>query len=835
MKISYNWLKDIININKEPQEISEMLTGCGLEVEHLENYQSIKGGLEGIVIGFVKEREKHPNADKLSVCKVDIGTGEYKQIVCGAPNVAAGQKVLVATVGATLFPNKGESFKISKSKIRGEISEGMICAEDEIGLGESHDGILILPDNYETGKPASDYFQVYNDVVFEIGLTANRGDAASHLGVARDLKAITNCELKITNYNLPIANSQQPVTITIEDTEGCKRYTGLSISNVEVKASPNWLQNRLKAIGLNPINNVVDATNYVLHELGQPLHAFDADKILGNKIVVKKAVEGSKFTTLDKVERTLKGNECLICDADKPLALAGVFGGLDSGISSTTKNIFLESAYFDAVCIRKTAKSFGLSTDASFRFERGTDPNITIAAIKRVAALILEIAGGHISSEIIDVYPTKIDDKIIDFSITKSNQLIGKNIAKKEIITILNALEIQVLKDDGDVLKICIPAYRVDVTRPADVTEEILRIYGLNNIEIGNDIKSTMAFSDTEIKVKLKNNLANQLSANGFNEIATNSLTKTSYYSESELVSAIKILNPLSSDLGIMRMSMLPSMLEAIQYNRNRRNLNLKFYEFGKTYEKLTENTEEEKQHINNENKNVKMFDEGNRNKPIGNDLHKKIAIENSHLTIAMCGRKEPENWNAKNDDVNYYTLKASLEMLLHKAKINKYEYSHSKHATLDNATTVLSKQKTILTFGCIKPDVLKLFDIDTEVWYANINFDVLYELSKQDKFILQPVSVFPAVRRDLALLIDDFVTYQQLEKIALKTDNKLIKKVNVFDVYKGDKIEQGKKSYAISFILQDDSKTLTDEVIDLVMNKLIHNYQKEVGAILRG
>jgi phenylalanyl-tRNA synthetase beta chain len=809
MKISYNWLKDLIALDATADEVSSMLTGCGLEVEHLEHYQSLKGGLEGIVVGFVKEREKHPNADKLSVCKVDIGAGEDKQIVCGAPNVAAGQKVLVATVGATLYPSNGEPFKISKSKIRGEVSEGMICAEDEIGLGESHDGILILPDIYEVGKPASAYFPVYTDAVFEIGLTANRGDAASHLGAARDLKAITNCELRINNYELPAASNNQPIMIKIDDAEGCKRYTGLSISGVEVKASPDWLQNRLKAIGLNPINNIVDATNYVLHELGQPLHAFDADKIVGNTIVVKKATEGAKFTTLDKVERILKGHECLICDAQHPLALAGVFGGLDSGISANTKNIFLESAYFDSVSIRKTAKAHGLSTDASFRFERGTDPNMTIRAIKRVAAIILEIAGGEITSEIVDVYPTPITHTKVEFSLSKSDELIGKEIPNDQVLNILKALEIEVLETKGDLLTLSVPPYRVDVTRPADVTEEILRIYGLNNIEIGNDIKSTMAFSETETKVKLKNALANYLSANGFNEIASNTLTKSSYYSEAELEQAIKILNPLSSDLDVMRMNMLPSMLEAIQYNRNRRNLDLKFYEFGKTYTKPNaDNSQQTKG---------------------------SIANEQSHLMIAICGRKEPEGWNTKGDDVNYFTLKASLEMLLHKAKFSKYELAFNENTSLDYASSYVVKNKTLISFGSVKSNLLKPFDIDTEVWFADIDFDLLLELSKQEKFKLQPVSVFPSVRRDLALLIDESVKYQQLEKIALKSENKLIKKVNVFDVYKGDKIEQGKKSYALSFILQDETKTLTDEVIDMVMQKLIKNYEKEVGAVLRG
>ncbi len=810
MKISYNWLKDVININATPSEISQMLTGCGLEVEHLENYQSIKGGLEGIVIGYVKEREKHPNADKLSVCKVDIGTGEDKQIVCGAPNVAVGQKVLVATVGATLYPSKGEAFKISKSKIRGEVSEGMICAEDEIGIGESHDGILILPENYEIGKPASAYFKVYNDFVFEIGLTANRGDAASHLGTARDLRAITKCEMRSVDCEMPAASSQQPIAVSIEDTEGCKRYTGLSISNIEVKSSPEWMQNRLKAIGVNPINNIVDATNYVLHELGQPLHAFDADKIIGNKIIVKKAIEGSKFTTLDKVERFLKGSECMICDAEKPLALAGVFGGLDSGISATTKNIFLESAYFDAATIRKAAKGHGLSTDASFRFERGTDPNITIDAIKRLANLIIEIAGGHISSAIIDVYPTKIENTMIDFSLTKSNQLIGKEIEKNRISEILKALDIEILEDKGEILKISIPPYRSDVTRPADVTEEILRIYGLNNIEIGNDIKSTISYNETENKVKLKNNLADYLSANGFNEIATNTLTKSAYYSEEELQSAVKMLNPLSSDLDIMRLNMLPNVLEALQYNNNRKLSNLKFFEFGKTYYK------------------------GEKTEAGGINLLENY-VEQSHLILALTGTIENESWTNNNKPSSYFILKGIVQNIFAKSKIIKLEFLSIEHQHYNFAIAVFYKKKQVAVIGEITKNLTSKFDLNSPVFFADINIDLLMEFNKTEKSFIKSVPIFPTVRRDLALLIDEAINYSQLEKIALKTESNLIKQVNVFDVYKGDKIEKGKKSYALSFMLQDENKTLTDDEIDSVMNKLIKNFEKETGAILRG
>ena len=809
MKISYNWLKDIIKIPSTPAEISEMLTNCGLEVEHLDNYQSIKGGLEGIVVGYVKQTEKHPNADKLTVCKVDIGFGEDKQIVCGAPNVAVGQKVLVATVGAMLYPTTGEAFKISKSKIRGEVSEGMICAEDEIGLGSSHDGILILPNEYEIGKPAAEYFKVYNDYVFEIGLTANRGDAASHLGTARDLRAIGNWQLAINNKQLPVASSQQPVAISIEDNEGCQRYTGLSISNIEVKPSPDWIQNRLKAIGINPINNIVDATNYLMHEIGQPLHAFDANKIKGNKIIVKKAQEGSKFTTLDKVERTLKGHECLICDEEKPLAIAGVFGGLDSGITYSTKNIFLESAYFNAVSIRKTAKAHNLSTDASFRYERGTDPNITINAITRLANLILEIAGGEISSEITDVHPSIIENIEINFSLSKSNQLIGKEIEKERVIQILNALDIQILNDNGDVLNISIPPYRADVTRDVDVTEEILRIYGLNNIEIGNNIKSTISFDETENKFNLKNKIADYLSANGFNEIATNSLTKSAYYNELELTNAVKMLNPLSSDLDIMRLNMLPNVLEALQYNNNRKLNNLKFYEFGKTYYK------------------------GTLNESGGINLVENY-VEQSHLVVSLVGAINNENWNQLNKKANFFILKGFVQNVFNKCKLNKLEFELTENENFDFAVLVKYKQKQLAILGAVNAELASKFDLNETVFYADINFDLLIDSNKLEKTIIKPISAFPSVKRDLALLINEEIKYSQLEKIAIKTESNLIKNINVFDIYKGDKIESGKKSYALSFILQDENKTLTDEEIDSVMNRLIKNFEKEIGATLR-
>jgi len=800
MKISYNWLLELIDLKKSPQEISELLTGCGLEVEAIEEYQSVKGGLEGIVIGEVKTKIKHPNADKLSVTTVNVGGETDLQIVCGAPNVEAGQKVLVATVGTTVHPTKGEPFKINKSKIRGEVSEGMICAEDELGLGESHDGILVLPNEYEVGKKATDYFSVYTDFLIEIGLTANRGDAASHLGVARDLKALTNCELRITNYDLPEAKSQKPIAVSIDDKDGCIRYSGISISNITVKESPDWIKNRLKVIGLSPINNIVDATNYVLHELGQPLHAFDADKIEGQKISVKKIDAGSKFITLDKVERKLNGNECMICDAEKPLAMGGVFGGLESGINQQTKNIFIESAFFNPVSIRKTAKFHGLSTDASFRFERGTDPNITIKALERVAQIILQIAGGEISSEVVDIYPNKIGNEQIEFSIERFNKLIGQIIPLDEVKRILTALEIIITKETASHLSLSIPPYRVDVKREADIAEEILRIYGLNKIETPSQVKSAITFSTDEPKYKLRDKVAEYLSANGFLELVNNSLTKSAYYTEEELKISVKILNPLSSDLDMMRMSMLFSGLETIQYNRNRKESDLKLYEFGYTY-----------------------------------TIENNTYIEVPHFSIFMCGMKQPESWNTPQKPINYFTLKSVLVSVLRKLGIANFSFEYStENAQKTNFTTIHSKGKKLIEFGIVDAKIASKFDMETAIYFADLNWNVILEIAQQSKFKLEPISQFPSVRRDLALLLDKAIQYSEIEKIATKIEPSLIKQITVFDVYEGDKIGEGKKSYAISFILEDHQKTLTDSEIDSVMKKLIQQFEKELGATLR-
>ncbi len=802
MKISYNWLSELISIPLTPEKIDELLTGCGLEVEGIEKYESVKGGLKGIVVGAVKNCEKHPNADKLSITTVDIGLPEPLHIVCGAPNVRAGQKVLIATVGTTVYPIKGEPFEIKKAKIRGEVSEGMICAEDELSLGESHDGILVLPADCKVGEKAITYFPVYEDYLIEIGLTANRGDAASHLGVARDLRALTNCEIMVSDDELVSAKKEFPVTVEVEDIEGCMRYSGISISGVQVNESPEWMKNRLKTIGLNPINNIVDATNYVLHELGQPLHAFDADSIAGNRIKVKKLPKETRCITLDKEERKLTGTECMICDdADVPLAIGGVFGCLGLGITSATKNIFIESAYFNPASIRKTAKQHGLNTDASFRFERGTDPNMTLKALKRVSNLILEIAGGQISSGVIDVYPEPIEDTEIMFSISRLTKLIGQQIPLDEIKRILPALDIKINQESETHLGLSVPPYRSDVKREADVAEEILRIYGLNNIAIPEQLKSTLTKSADENAFLLRNKAADYLSSNGFNEMLSNSLTKSAYYDDEELKAAVKMLNPLSNDLDILRMDMLFNGLEMIQYNANRKMADLKSFEFGHTYRK-----------------------EGN------------IYRETPHIAIFITGKKSAESWYESQKEATYFTLKSVVSNVIARVGLHHLSFEYIEDSKrLTQRTCVLFKKKPVAEFGQVKVELTKLFDISQPVFFGDILWNEVKMLTAENKFNLNPVSAFPQVKRDLALLIDQSVRYADIEKIALKTEPALIKSINAFDVYEGDKLEKGKKSYAVSFILQDDAKTLTDQEIEDVMKKLIANYQKELGASLRG
>jgi len=798
MKISYHWLKEFIETDLSPEQISHILTSIGLEVESLEKVQAIPGGLEGLVVGFVKECHQHPNADRLRVTKVDIGTGTDLQIVCGAPNVAAGQKVMVAPVGTTVFPVHGEPFKINKSKIRGEVSEGMICAEDEVGLGESHEGILVLPPDTEVGKLVKDHFNLNDDYLFEIGLTPNRADAASHLGTARDVAAyLKKSIIKPDVSTFAVDNTNRTIEVVVES-PACPRYSSLTISGVEVKESPKWLKERLAVIGVRAINNIVDITNYVLHELGQPLHAFDADAVKGNKVVVKTCAEGTPFVTLDGVERKLSADDLMICNAEEPMCIAGVFGGAGSGVSEGTKNVFLESAYFNPVSVRKTSKRHGLKTDASFRFERGTDPNITLFALQRAALLIKEVAGGSISSEISDIYPAPVDPFMVQLSYGNTQRLIGKEISAGEIKAIIEALDIAVEEESAEGLLLAVPPYRVDVTREVDVIEEVLRIYGYNNIEIPTKVRASLNNAARPEKDAVQNSIADQLTANGFNEILCNSLTSAAY--AENIDQAVKILNPLSSDLDIMRQTLLYSGLEAIAYNQNRKNADLRLYEFGKVY------------HVKDD----------------------KYA-ENQRISVFMTGSVATEQWNQKTTSVSFYNLKAVVDGLAQRLNIVDYTTEEVTDAEFAYGLQYNYKGgKTLVKFGAVAQPALKKLDISAPVFYAVFDFDLILSAVRKNKITYQEISKFPAVRRDLSLLIDKQVTFAQLKQIAQKTERKLLNDVNVFDVYQGDKLPAGKKSYALSFILQDEEKTLTDKAIDTIMQKLMYNLEKEAGAEVR-
>jgi phenylalanyl-tRNA synthetase beta chain len=806
MKISYNWLKTLINIDLTPQQIDEYLTSSGLEVEGIEAFETVKGGLKGIVVGEVVTKEKHPDADKLSITKVNIGVAELLNIVCGAPNVAAGQKVLVATIGAKLYPTTGEPFEIKKSKIRGAASEGMICAEDEIGLGTSHDGIMILPDNAIPGTPAADFLKLETDSVFEIGLTPNRADAASHFGVARDLAAILNCKNNTNTfsanmhhvYELPEASGINTVEISIENNEACKRYSGLVISGITVKESPSWLKNALLAIGLRPINNIVDITNFVLHDLGQPLHAFDLDKISGNKIIVKTGLENQSFKTLDGVERKLNANDLMICNANEPMCIAGVFGGLDSGVTASTTAIFVEAAYFNPAFIRKTSKLHGLKTDSSFRFERGTDPEMTINALKRAAALIFECAGGVLSMDIVDIYPEKLEPFKVAFSYTNCQALIGKEIDRAIIKHIILSLGISIEQEGNDGLLLAVPQYKTDVTREADVIEEVMRIYGYNNVEESTQIKFSASFADREKATATDNTTANLLIGFGYNEMMGLSLTKESYYADT--TSLVKVLNPLSADLNVMRQSMLFGGLETLAYNINRKQADLKLFEFGKTY-----------QTINAEFK----------------------YAETKHLTLFVTGRKYNENPYGENNKVDFSYLKASIEAVLHKLAIT-FKITELADANFAYGLSFAHKNKQLVSFGLVDKAICKKMDINADVYYADFNWDNVLALVGKTKLEFTEIPKFPSVRRDLALLLDKKIMYKELEELAFNAERKLLKTVNLFDIYEGDKLEAGKKSYAISFMLQDDEATLNDKQIDNVMQKLIKTYTEKVGATLR-
>ena len=816
MNVSYNWLKNYIKTDISAEKVAEALTSIGLEVGSVEEIQTVKGGLEGIVIGEVLTCERHPNADKLSCTTVNIGSGEPLPIVCGAPNVAAGQKVLVATVGTTLWSGD-ESFVIKKSKLRGEPSEGMICAEDEIGLGSSHDGIMVLAPEAIAGTPAKTYFNIESDWQLEVDLTPNRIDSASHFGVARDLAAYLRQNgahanvLKPSVDDFKTDNNDFPVEVAVENQEACPRYSGVTLSGITVKESPDWLKNRLRTIGMSPINNVVDATNFVLHEIGQPLHAFDGDKIVGGKVVIKTLAGNTKFITLDGKERQLDSQDLMICNANEGMCLAGVFGGLDSGVSESTTRIFLESACFNPVYIRKTARRHILSTDASFRFERGTDPNNTLYALKRAAMLIKEVAGGTISSNLIDIYPNPVADTRIEISFDQVTRLIGKMIPEETIISILHSLDIKVISQTQTALVVDVPPYRVDVLREVDVIEEILRIYGYNNVEMPNEVHSTLTYASKPDQHKVRNMIADQLIGAGFQEIMCNSLGKgglyeglTSYPADQSVILA----NPLSNDLNALRQTLLFGGLESIQHNRNRRNANLKMFELGNCYAYT------------------------------GTDKHsQKSYTEQLQLALFITGDEVPANWYSPAKEVSFYNLKTCVENILIRIGVKSADMTEevSESDIFSEALSFVDQNKqTLATLGSVSKTQLKTFDIDSAVYFAVINWDLLMKKAARNTTRYSELSKFPEVRRDLALLINKEVTFAQIKQIALKTEKKLLKKVSLFDVYEGDKLGAGKKSYAVSFIIQDDTQTLTDKQIDKIMQSLIQAYEKELGAQIR-
>ena len=806
MKISYNWIKQFLKIDWKSDEIAALLTDLGLEVEAVEKYQSVKGGLEGIVVGHVLSCEPHPNADRLKVTTVDVGTGNPLQIVCGASNVAAGQKVPVALIGTTLYDKNGDAFVIKKGKIRDVESHGMICAEDELGLGDSHDGILVLDDSLTPGSSVASVFKIENDEVFEIGLTPNRADAMSHWGTARDLRAgLIQSGVQVELITPSVSNFRVDkrtlkIDVQLENPKLVARYCGVTISGITLKPSPDWLQNRLKAIGIQPKNNIVDVTNYVMHELGQPLHAFDAAKING-KIQVKTVAAGTKFTTLDDVERSLHEDDLMICDEQGPLCIAGVFGGKESGVSESTQNIFLESAYFNEVSVRKSAKRHGLNTDASFRFERGIDPTITEYALKRAAILIQEVAGGEITSDVIDVYPKKIEDFPVFLNFEKTTKLIGQELSKEIIKIILASLDIKVNSSTDAGLGLIVPAYRVDVQREIDVIEEILRVYGYNNINFSKKLHATMANSSRTEDYKIQNTIANQLNSQGFHEMMANSLTTPDYVNLSEQLQVehnVIMLNPLSTDLSALRQSLLFSGLEAVAYNCNRRNSDLKLFEFGKTYH----------------------YKAGSYSEP-------------KHLSLFVSGNRNSENWTQASKASDFFLFKGYIDALLSRMGIDKAKTKPLQSDVFAEGVQYAIGNDTLVEFGTVKKAILKYFDIKQEVFYADINWNlVLKMVSTKTKF--QDIPKFPEVRRDFSMLIDEAVSFDSIYQLAKQTEKILLKNIQLFDVYQGDNLPEGKKSYAVSFILQDSSKTLTDEQIDAVMSNLQEKLTTELGVSLR-
>ncbi len=798
MKISHKWLGDYIELTENINQISESLTAVGLEVESMEAVESVKGGLEGLVVGHVIDCVQHPNADRLKVTKVDIGGPEILQIVCGAPNVAAGQKVIVAPVGTTVYPTTGEPFKINKSKIRSELSEGMICADDEIGLGTSHDGIKILPEDAVIGTPLKTYYNLSSDTIFEIGLTPNRADAASHLGVARDLAAIFNTNLKSQNYTMLPVQQAGKIEIKIESAEDCPRFAGIYISGIEVKESPDWLKARLQAIGVKTINNIVDVTNFICHGLGQPMHAYNADALAGNTIQVKRAKEGELLQTLDQAERKMKGGELVIADADKLIGIAGTMGGLNTSVNANTKNIYLESAYFQAAVVRKSSKLHDLKTDASFRFERGTDPDMCLMALSYAVELITSIAGGTAETHVTDVYPQPIIPAEIELSYEYAQRLIGKKIEQSIMQSILTGLGIKTIEEKKNAIVVRVPLAKVDVTRPCDLVEEILRIYGLNNIEMPTHLKSSLSFSVKPDADRVKELLSEFLSSIGYQEMMSNSLTSSKNNEIINNEDQVEILNPLSIELQVLRNQMLSSGLETISYNINRKQNDLKLYEWGSTY-----HFKEEK------------------------------YSEKAKLSLFLTGNTHAEHWQQKASKNTIYNLKSTVDRLLQRLGLTNVKSQSLNEGALQGFSYSIGKLE-LLKVTSVGKKVLKQFDVNQEVFYADVDFAAIMQGLEKRKMDYKGAPKYPSVRRDLSMLIDKSVSFEQLKRIATQAEQRLLKKVDIFDVYEGDKLPAGKKSYALSFILMDEEKTLQDQAIDGVMDKLIKTYEKEVGAEIR-
>ena len=821
MNISYNWLKDYLDFDLQPDEVAAALTSIGLETGGVEEVQTIKGGLEGLVIGEVLTCEEHPNSDHLHITTVNVGGAEPLQIVCGAPNVAAGQKVVVAVNGTKLYDGD-ECFTIKRSKIRGVESNGMICAEDEIGIGTDHAGIIVLPADAVVGTPAKEYYNVKSDYVLEVDIPPNRVDATSHFGVARDLAAYLKQNGKPANLKRPsvdafkIDDEVPAIEVVVENKEACLRYSGITIKNVTVKESPEWLQNRLKVIGLRPINNVVDITNYILHGVGQPLHSFDADKIKGNKVVVRSATEGAKFVTLDGVERTLTDRDLMICNVEEPMCIAGVFGGLDSGVTEQTKNVFLESATFHPTWIRKTARRFGLNTDASFRYERGLDPNQTVEVMKRAALLIQEVAGGTITGAIQDIYPVPVAPYRVELTYDKVNTLIGKVIPVETVKSILESLEMKIVSETAEGLVIDVPVYRIDVQRDVDVIEDILRIYGYNNVEFSDNVKSNLSYqTPTDRSYKLQNLISEQLCGCGFNEILNNSLTRSAYYdnlSTYPVSHCVMLMNPLSADLNCMRQTLLFGGLESVEHNAKRKNGNIRFFEFGNCYDYNIDHKKEDE--------TLAEFSEDYR------------------LGLWVSGSRVDNNWAHPNEKSSVYELKAYVENILVRLGVNLQKVIFGNLANdiySAGLSITTSSGRQLGTMGIVSPKICKELDIETDVYYAELSWTLLMKEIKKSKVTFSEISKFPAVKRDLALLLEKNVQFAEIEKIATESERKLLKDVALFDVYEGKNLPAGKKSYAVSFYLQDEGKTLNDKQIDAIMKKIQTNLEQKLGAQLRG